>query len=66
MKFLEKLPQPTTLGNHMSNDVILCFCAGTGDCGLTLGGPRNQIVAEEDTVAGGGTPTVRAACPIRI
>ena len=39
VELLQELAQPTTLGHHMSNITVLCFCIGAGDCGLTLGGP---------------------------
>ena len=58
IELLQELAQPATLGHHMSNSTVLCFGTGAGDRGLTLGGPRNQIVAEVDTIAGGGAPRV--------
>ena len=54
MELLQELAQPATLGHHMSNSIVLWFCTGAGDRGLTLGGPRNQIVTEVNIIVGGG------------
>jgi hypothetical protein len=51
MEFLKKLPEPTTLGHGMGNRAILSFCARARHCGLAFGGPRHNVVAEENTVA---------------
>ena len=66
VELLQELAQPATLSHHMSNSTVLCFCTGAGDHGLTLGGPRNQIIAEVDTIAGGGAPRIWAASPVDI
>ena len=66
MELLQELAQPATLGHHMSNSTVLYFGTGAGDRGLTLGGPRNQIIAEVDITAGGGAPRVGAASPVGI
>ena len=39
VKFLEKLAQPRSLCDSTSDDAILGFDAGSGDCILPLGGP---------------------------
>jgi len=51
MKLLEKLAQPTTLCDDVGDGSVLRFSTREGDCGLALGGPRHQVVAEEDTEA---------------
>jgi hypothetical protein len=46
VKFLEKLPQPAAFGHNMCHGPVLSLSAGAGDCGLSLGCPRDEVVAE--------------------
>lgn len=46
VEILKKLAKPTTLGNSMGHGPVLNLSTGPGHCGLTLGGPRYQIVPE--------------------
>ena len=66
VEFLEQLMQPAALSHNVGHCTVLCFGTGAGDRGLTLGGPRNQIIAEVDTIAGGGAPRIWAASPVDI
>ena len=50
-ELLEELAEPTSFSDGVGDSPILRFCTGAGDGVLTLGGPRNQIVAEEHAVA---------------
>lgn len=45
---LTYLSHLATLGNGMGNRAVLCFHARAGDSGMAFGGPRHQIVVEED------------------
>jgi hypothetical protein len=58
--------KPTALGHSMGNRVVLSLSTGTGHRRLALGGPRDQVFAEEDTIAGCRAPGVRTARPIRV
>jgi len=66
VKLLKKLPQPAALGDDMSHSSVLRLHTGAGDGGLSLGRPRDEIVAEVDAEAGGGASRVGAANPICI
>jgi hypothetical protein len=66
MKLLKKLTKPTTLSNRMSNNAIFGLCTRAGDCSLMFRRPRNQSVAEKDTITKGRTTGIRAASPISI
>jgi hypothetical protein len=66
MKLLWQLTEPTSLSDSIGNGSILGLGAGAGDSMLPLGGPRYQIVAKENTVAGGRATSVRTTSPIRV
>jgi hypothetical protein len=66
VKFLKKLPHPTTLSDEMRDGAVFGLSAGVGDHGLVFGGPRHQIITKEDAEAGGGVAGVRVAHPISI
>ena len=66
VELLEKLTKPTTLDHDMGNRVVLSLSTGTGHRRLVLGGPRDQVVAEEDAVAGRRAPGVWTARPVRV
>jgi hypothetical protein len=51
VKLVEKLAQLTTLGDDVGDGSVLRFSTGAGDCGLALGGPRHQVIAEEEAEA---------------
>jgi hypothetical protein len=64
LKLEKKLLKPAALGDGMSHDTVLSIGTGAGHCGLTLGGPGHQVVAEVDTLARSGAASVGAASPI--
>jgi hypothetical protein len=66
MKLLKKLAQPATFSNNVGNCPIFCLSTGTGNSSLLLRRPRDQSIAEKDTVARGRAPRIRAANPISI
>src|SRR6185503_15361473 len=66
MELLEQLTKPTSLSNSVRNNTILSLRTRTRDRSLSFGGPRDQVVTEEDAVARSGAPRVRATSPISI
>jgi hypothetical protein len=66
VELLEKLTKPIALGDGMRNRAVLSLSTGTGHRRLALGGPRDQIVAEDDAVAGHRAPGVWTARPVRV
>ena len=62
VKLLEELAKPTCF----SDNSILRLSARAGDGVLTLGGPRDQVVAKEHTVARGRSSVINATSPIHI
>jgi hypothetical protein len=50
----------------MCHNTILNFSTGMINNGLTLGGPKYQIVTIVDTVAGRRAARVRTTCPVNI
>jgi hypothetical protein len=51
LKVLKELPQPTALSNSMGHSSVFSLRAGPRNRGLSLGGPRDEVVAEVDAVA---------------
>ena len=49
VQVLQKLAQPTTLDNDVSNNLVLGLRTGPGHRGLPFGRPGHQIVSKEDT-----------------
>jgi hypothetical protein len=66
MEFLEKLPQPRSLSDAVSNSPILGLSTRARDSGLPFRGPRDKAASEEDGITGGGAASVWAAGPISI
>jgi hypothetical protein len=54
MELLEELPEPTSFSHAVGHDVILSLDARSGDNVLPLGGPGDEVVAEEHNIARGG------------
>jgi hypothetical protein len=54
MELLEELPEPTSFSHAVGHDVILSLDARSGDDVLPLGGPGDEVVAEEHNIARGG------------
>jgi hypothetical protein len=51
MELLEEMSEPTSFGHAIDHDVILSLGARSGDDVLTLGGPGDEVVAEEYNIA---------------
>jgi hypothetical protein len=51
MVLLEELPEPTSSGHAVGHGVILSLDTQSGDNILALGGPGNEVVAEEHNIA---------------
>ena len=66
MEFTQQVPEPATFSNGVGHGLVLSFSARPRDCGLPFGRPRDQRIAEEDTVAGGRSPCIRAASLVRV
>jgi hypothetical protein len=66
MQLLQELADPTRLGNTVSNSTVFSFSTGARNRGLPSRRPRDQVITEENTKAGGGFPSIRAARPISI
>jgi hypothetical protein len=45
MEFLKKLSQPAALSNSVGHCPVLSLRAGPGDGSLSLGGPRDEVIA---------------------
>ena len=43
VKFLEQLPQPSGFSDAVGNSPVLCLGARSGNSGLPLGGPGDQV-----------------------
>jgi hypothetical protein len=66
MKLMEKLAQPTCLGNSVGNNSILSLCTRTGNHSLVLGGPRNKIISQKHSISRGELASVRTTGPVGV
>jgi len=66
MELEQELTQPRGLNNTVGHCAVLSFSTGSGGCILTLGGPGDEIITEEHSVARGGLARVRATSPISV
>jgi hypothetical protein len=66
MQLLEVLPEPTSFGHAIGHGAILSLGARSGDNVLALGGPGDEVVAEEHNIARGRLACIRATRPVRI
>jgi hypothetical protein len=62
----EKLPEPGGLSHAISDSAVLRLGTGAGDHWLALGRPGHQVAAQEDSVAGGGSPSVWTPGPVGV
>ena len=62
----EELAQPCSFYNSISHSVILSFSTRPRDGVLTLGGPGDEVITEEHSIARGGLACIRTAGPIKI
>jgi hypothetical protein len=63
---MKELPKPGDLGDRVGDGAVFRLCTGTRDSVLVFGGPRHQVVPEENSVARSGATSVGAASPISI
>jgi hypothetical protein len=66
MEFLEKLPQPRSFSDVVSNSPVLGLSTGARDSGLPLRRPGDKTASEEYGITGGRAASVRASGPISI
>jgi hypothetical protein len=58
MELLEELLEPTRFDHAIGHDVILNFDARAGDDVLALGGPGDEVIIEEHSIAQGGPTSI--------
>jgi hypothetical protein len=51
MELLKVLPEPTSFSHAIGHNVILSLGAQSGDDVLALGGPGDEVVTEEHSIA---------------
>jgi hypothetical protein len=66
VELVEELAQPGGLCHAVGHGTILGLSAGARDDGLTLGGPRDEVGAQEHSVTGGGPARVGTASPVSV
>jgi hypothetical protein len=66
MELGQELSEPRSLGHAIGHGAVLRLGAGAGGHLLTLGRPGHQVAAQEDSVAGGGAPSVRTSGPVSV
>jgi hypothetical protein len=54
MELLEELSETTSFSHAVGHNVILSLSAQSGDDVLALGGPGDEVVTEEHSIARGG------------
>jgi len=62
----KELSEPGGLSHAVSDNAVLRLGTGVGDHRLALGRPGHQVPAQKDSVAGGGTPSVRTLGPVGV
>jgi hypothetical protein len=63
---VEELAHSGSLCHAVGHSAVLSLGTGAGDDGLPLGGPRDEVGAQERGIAGGGPTRVRAAGPVSV
>jgi hypothetical protein len=58
--------EPNELGGDCSKGAVFRFSAGSGNCSLFVGGPRDEIRTEEDTEAPNRFSDIGAAGPVSV
>jgi hypothetical protein len=66
VELLEKLAQPGGLGHVVGHSAILDLSAGARDDRLALGGPGNEVGAQEHGVTGSGPAHVGTVNPVSV
>jgi hypothetical protein len=66
MELLEKLPQPGGLGHSVGHSAVLGLSVRARDDGLPLGGPGDEVGAQEHGVTESGPTRVGVANPVSV
>jgi hypothetical protein len=66
VELVEELAQSGGLCHAVGHDTVLGLSTGARDDGLTLGGPRDEVGAQEHGVTGGGPARVGIANPVSV
>jgi hypothetical protein len=66
VELVEELAHLGGLCHVVGHNAVLGLCAGVGDDGLPLGGPRDEVGAQEYGIAEGGPTRVRTASPVSV
>jgi hypothetical protein len=66
VELLEQLAQLGGLCHAVGHVAVLGLCVGAGDDGLPLGGPGDEVGAQEHGITGCGLARVGAANPISV
>jgi hypothetical protein len=66
MELLKVLPEPTSFSHAIGHSMILSLGARSGDDILVLGGPGDEVVTEEHSIARDGPACIWATHPVRI
>jgi hypothetical protein len=63
---MEEVAHPGSLCHAIGHGAVLSLGAGAGVDGLPLGGPRDEVGAQEHNIARGGPARVGAAGPFNV
>jgi hypothetical protein len=63
---VEELPHPGSLYHAVGHRAVLSLCAGARDDGLSLGGLRDEVGAQEHDIARGGPAYIGAAVLVSV
>jgi hypothetical protein len=66
VELVEELSQPGSLCHAVGHDAVLGLSTGARDDGLPLGGPGDEVGAQEHDVTGGGSTCVWTASPVSV
>jgi hypothetical protein len=66
VELVEELSQPGDLCHAVGHGAVLGLSTGARDDGLPLGGPRDEVGAQEHGVTGGGSTRVWTASPVGV
>jgi hypothetical protein len=66
VEFVKQLAQPGGLCHAISHDAVLGLDVRVGDDGLSLGGTRDEVGAQEHNITGCGLTRVGAASPVSV
>jgi hypothetical protein len=66
VELVEELSQPGSLCHAIGHGAVLGLSTGARDDGLPLGGPGDEVGAQEHDVTGGGSTCVWTASPVSV